>query len=242
MTLLRAEGIVREFEGGRVRAVRGVSLEVDRGQFATIMGPSGSGKSTLLHILGGMDRPTAGEVWFDGRPLSRERDLDGFRARSVGFVFQMHNLVPVLTAAQNVEMPMMPLGVPRSERRARARELLGMLGLGARADAVVVRLSGGERQRVAVARALANRPPLILADEPTGNLDSATGREVIAALHEARRLHGAALVLVTHNPEICAGADRRWWMRDGLLYLSDGSACDVPEPSSARRAGSSPEA
>jgi putative ABC transport system ATP-binding protein len=214
---IRLRGVRRHYDDGRVEALRGIDLEVARGEFVALMGPSGSGKSTLLNLIGAMDLPSEGEVWLDGVLLRAARDLDDVRARKVGFVFQMHNLIPVLTAEQNVEIPMVPRPIPRAARRERARALLGQVGLGHRVATNVKKLSGGERQRVAIARAIANEPPILLADEPTGNLDSATGREVMSVLHEVRKRTGMTLVLVTHNEEICEGADRLLRMHDGML-------------------------
>lgn len=213
---VRAVNLVKRYPG-EVLALAGVSLEVPRGAFVCIMGPSGSGKSTFLNLIGALDVPTAGEVFLNGRPLSKERDLDSVRAREVGFVFQLHNLLPTLTAVENVEIPMMALRVPRRERRRRAEELLEQVGMAHRRDFTAARLSGGERQRVALARALANRPSLVLADEPTGDVDSRTGEQILECLQEARRRTGATLVVVTHNPEVARGADRTWLMKDGRL-------------------------
>src|SRR6185295_106227 len=155
---IRTVELVKRYEGADITALAGVSIEVGRGQFLCIMGPSGSGKSTFLNLVGALDTPTSGEVFLNGRPLSQERNLDAVRAREVGFIFQLHNLIPTLTSVENVEVPMMAVGVPRRERRARAIELLGSVGLSHRLNSVATRLSGGERQRVSIARALANRP------------------------------------------------------------------------------------
>ena len=213
---VRAVDLVKRYPGD-VLALAGVSLEVPRGAFVCIMGPSGSGKSTLLNLIGALDVPTGGEVFLNGRPLSAERDLDSVRAREVGFVFQLHNLIPTLTAVENVEIPMMAVGVPRRERRRRADALHEEAGIAHRRDFTAARLSGGERQRVAIARALANRPSLILADEPTGDVDSRTGEQILECLQGARRRAGATLVVVTHNPEVTRGSDRTWMMKDGRL-------------------------
>ena len=215
--VIRTEALVKTYEGGRIVALGGVTVEIARGEFICIMGPSGSGKSTFLNLVGALDYPTTGEVYLNGRALSAERNLDRVRAREVGFVFQLHNLLPTLTARENVEIPMMGLGTPRGERRARAAELLGTVGLSDRADSMATRLSGGERQRVSIARALANRPSIILADEPTGDVDSKTGGQIMACMLEARRASGATLVVVTHNPEVGRGADRTFRMKDGRL-------------------------
>jgi len=215
--LVELRHVRRYFEGGRVVALDGVDLALGRGEFVAVTGPSGSGKTTILNLMGAMDLPDEGEILFDGRPVDSRRAMERVRAERIGFVFQMHNLIPVLRAAENVEVPLVPRRMPRAERRDRARRLLGEVGLADRALADVRGLSGGERQRVAIARALANDPALILADEPTGNLDSRTGHEVMEVLHAARKRTGATLVLVTHNLEICAGSDRHVKLHDGRI-------------------------
>jgi len=204
-------------DGAEVRALNGLTMTVERGKFVAVMGPSGSGKSTLLHILGALDRPTSGEVWVNGQNLARIRDLDTFRARTVGFVFQLHNLIPTLTARENVEVPMMGQPVGRRERRRRAEELLERVGLRDRMNHLPNQMSGGERQRVAVARALANNPALLLADEPTGNLDSQSGAEVVALMRELNRDLGTTIIIVTHDPSVARRADRILLMRDGRI-------------------------
>ncbi len=214
---IRTVDLVKLYPVGGVMALAGVSTVVARGSYLCIMGPSGSGKSTFLNLVGALDTPTSGEVFLNGRPLSQERNLDAVRAREVGFIFQLHNLIPTLTSIENVEIPMMALGTPRAERRRRAIELLERVGLPHRLDSVATRLSGGERQRVSIARALANRPSLILADEPTGDVDSKTGEKIMECIHAARREAGATLVVVTHNPEVSRGADRTLHMKDGML-------------------------
>jgi putative ABC transport system ATP-binding protein len=214
--LLRATGLEKTYPDGDVRALRGVSLAVAAGEFVAITGPSGCGKSTLLHVLGGLDRPDAGEVFFDGRPMA-SLDLDTFRARRVGFVFQSFHLVPTLTALENVQVPMFESDRPRGERPRRARGLLEEVGLSQRAGHLPRRMSVGERQRVAIARALANEPGLLLADEPTGNLDSAAQAEVLELLTRLRRERGLTLVIVTHSPEVAAAADREIRLRDGRI-------------------------
>jgi putative ABC transport system ATP-binding protein len=213
--VVRAVGLVKRYEAGSITALSGVSVDVAQGEFLCIMGPSGSGKSTFLHLIGALDVPTEGEVFLNGRSLSRERNLDAVRAREVGFIFQLHNLIPTLTSVENVEVPMMGVGVPRPERRRRSEELLDAVGLGHRLRSVATRLSGGERQRVSIARALANGPGLILADEPTGDVDSKTGDQIMECIQSVRRKVGATLVVVTHNPELATGADRSLHMKDG---------------------------
>ena len=212
-----ARALVKRYPGAEVPALDGVDVDIARGEFFGLLGPSGSGKSTFLNLVGALDTPTSGSIRLNGRDLAQERDLDAVRAREVGFVFQLHNLIPTLTSVENVEIPMIGIGTPRRERRKRAVELLESLGLGHRLDAVATRLSGGERQRVSIARALANGPSLVLADEPTGDVDRVTGERIMGGLLEARRRSGATLVVVTHNPEILKGADRVMTMKDGRL-------------------------
>lgn len=204
--------------GGEVHALRGVNLRIERGTFLSIMGPSGCGKSTLLHVLGGVDLPTRGAVTLLGQATATLGDgaLARLRLRHVGFVFQRFFLLPMLTAEENIALPMMEAGVPPPERRRRVRALLDRVGLTHRARHRPGQLSGGEMQRVAIARALANRPDLLLADEPTGELDEATGWEIATLLEEMSR-EGLAVVLVTHNPDLAARADRCLRMRDGMI-------------------------
>jgi putative ABC transport system ATP-binding protein len=205
-------------DGFAIHALRSVTLEVRAREFVSIMGPSGCGKSTLLHLLGAVDLPTAGELSLFGRDASRLTDAERteLRLRHLGFIFQRFFLLPMLTAQENVELPLMEAKVPGAEREARVREVLEYVGLGARMRHKPGQLSGGEQQRVAIARALVNRPQLLLADEPTGELDEATGQQIAQLLG---RLHadGTSIVLVTHNPELAALASRRLRMRDGRI-------------------------
>ena len=202
--------------------LKGIDLEIPKGQFAAIMGPSGSGKSTLLGLLAGLDTPTSGEILLDGEDITRlsEDEMAVLRGRKIGFVFQSYHLIPTLTAEENVLLPMELAGVNsggRSALRDRARELLERVGLGGRFDHYPVQLSGGEQQRVALARAFALRPPILLADEPTGNLDSATGRVVLDLLVTLNREQGATLVLVTHEQPLAECANRRIVLYDGRI-------------------------
>jgi putative ABC transport system ATP-binding protein len=212
-------GKIFPIDGTGLEALRGVNLRVDAGEFVVIMGPSGSGKSTLLHMLGAMDIPTHGEVRLGGRVVSRMREGERTRLRrhGIGFVFQTFNLLPTLNAQENVEIALRFAHVPRKDRRGRARELLEGVGLGKRLSHLPRHLSGGERQRVAIARALANRPPLLLADEPTGNLDSSTGDTVLALLHRLNE-GGQTIVMVTHDSGVADRAGRVVRMKDGRLY------------------------
>lgn len=213
---IRLYGVRRVYPGRGVTALAGIDLAIGQGEFLAVVGPSGSGKSTLLHLLGALDRPTSGDIYVNGTSLRSVRNLTAFRLRTVGFVFQFHHLLPVLSAVENVEVPLVALGMPRSRRRARALELLARMGLLARAHHRPAELSGGESQRVAVARALATDPSIILADEPTGELDSQTAIEVMAVLGELHA-EGRTLVVATHNAEVAAAAERSIVLRDGRI-------------------------
>jgi ABC-type lipoprotein export system ATPase subunit len=204
-------------DGAEVRALDGVNLVVSAGELVAIVGPSGSGKSTLLNLIGALDRPTRGDVIVAGKSLARVRDLDRFRSQTVGFVFQTHNLIPTLTARENVEIPMYESALSERKRRARAEELLSLVGLGARLHFLPNQLSGGERQRVAIARALANHPAIVLADEPTGNLDSKTTAEIMGLLSELNRTQGTTVIVVTHNHEVARATRRIITLRDGKI-------------------------
>ena len=220
-TVVRTVGLTRRYKMGdtQVDALRGVDLTVTRREFVALVGPSGSGKSTVLNLVGGLDQPTSGQVWINGTELSAsdERTLTRHRRQHVGFVFQSFNLLPRLTAKENVALPLMFSGVPEKERLARAEELLERVGLGPRLTHRPTQLSGGEQQRVAIARALVGEPALLLADEPTGNLDSATGAEIMRLLKALNQERGLTLLVVTHDPEIAAFATRTVRLRDGKV-------------------------
>lgn len=218
--ILETEAITKTYRLGKiyVPVLHGIDLSVEQGEFAAIMGPSGSGKSTLLNIIGCLDRPTSGRVMIDGIDTSTlsDNELAVIRGRKIGFVFQTFNLVARLSAQRNVEMPMIYQDVPRIARALRARELLTMFGLSDRMDHKPTEMSGGQRQRVALARALANDPALILADEPTGNLDSRTGKEILRILEDLNG-RGRTILIVTHDNEIAGKCDRIIRLKDGVI-------------------------
>jgi len=231
--VIRTEDLRKDYVLGAetVRAVRGVDLEIARGEFVAVMGPSGSGKSTLMNMIGCLDTPTSGRYWLNGRLVSElsEDDLARVRNREIGFVFQTFNLLPRATALHNVELPLIYAGVSARERRQRAAEKLEMVGLGDRMEHRPPEMSGGQRQRVAIARALVNEPALLLADEPTGNLDSATSTEVMEQLAELNA-HGQTIVLVTHEHDIAAYAKRQVHLKDGVIerdFLREGVEAPV---------------
>ncbi|MEO0424230.1 MAG: ABC transporter ATP-binding protein [Pseudomonadota bacterium] len=213
--LIEARGLQKWYDGDRVHALRGLDLSVGRGEVLAIMGPSGSGKSTLLQLLGALDEPSDGELLFDGKAIRGQRELASFRSRHIGFVFQSFYLIPTLTALQNVQVPM--LGQIRSarERTARATQLLESVGLGKRLNHHPKEMSGGERQRVAVARSLANSPALLLADEPTGNLDSQNAKRILQVLLDVHDHFDTTLIIVTHDGSVASRADRVVHMLDG---------------------------
>ncbi|GAA1609472.1 ABC transporter ATP-binding protein [Nonomuraea maheshkhaliensis] len=212
-----------QLDGVAVEALRGVSLRIDQGEFAAVVGPSGSGKSTLMHLLGCLDRPSSGVLRINGVDISRLSDgaLAELRNRTIGFVFQSFHLLARTTALDNVALPLVYRGLRRAERRARARAALESVGLGHRMDHRPSQMSGGEQQRVAIARALVGEPKVLLADEPTGNLDTANGAEVMAILDRLNAGGGVAVVLVTHEAEVAAHARRQIHVRDGLIERID---------------------
>jgi putative ABC transport system ATP-binding protein len=221
--ILRAECVSRIYPDGEVTALMDVTLEVLRGEYVAIMGPSGSGKSTLLNLLGALDRPSQGEVYFENEAMSRCPRLDRIRSQKIGFVFQSFYLLPTLTALENVQIPMFECRTTSRQREDRARELLAAVGLSHRERHLPSQLSVGQRQRVAIARALANSPPLLLADEPTGNLDSRSGTEVLALFDQLQQERGLTLVVITHSQEVADRAGRVLHIRDGRL-LPEGGA------------------
>jgi putative ABC transport system ATP-binding protein len=213
--LFRTEQLRKLYPDGQVHAVEDVNINIRRGEYVAIMGPSGSGKSTLLNLLGALDRPTSGEVYFDGQPLSTVRNVDRMRSQTLGFVFQSFYLLPILTALENVQVPMFEGRLSASARVARAKELLDMVGLSHRIHHMPQKLSVGERQRVAVARSLANEPIALLADEPTGNLDSVAAEGIFELFARLHRQQGMTIVLITHDEAFGHRAQRTIRMQDG---------------------------
>ena len=209
--------VVKTYDDGLTRALDGATLAIEKGEFVSITGPSGCGKSTLLHAIAALEKPDSGEIYVDGQEITSLNDLSRYRARSIGLVFQLHNLLPNLTASENIQVPMYEISISPRDRRKRADELLGLVSLQGKEKKRPTQLSGGERQRVAIARALSNDPPIILADEPTGNLDSKASLQVIDLLKNIQREEGVTLVLVTHDAEIAESADRTVRMLDGRI-------------------------
>ena len=223
--LIRMRGIVKRFYVGQpneLEILHGIDLDVNEGEFVSIVGASGSGKSTLMNMIGVLDRPTVGTYWLDGTDVEDAADdeLSQIRNRKIGFVFQNFNLISRTNALRNVELPMMYAGVPQKKRTQRAEELLDLVGMGDRMLHQPNELSGGQKQRVAIARAMANDPAIILADEPTGALDSKTGRMVMDLFHRLNREQGKTIVLITHNQELAEETGRILTMRDGILYTN----------------------
>jgi putative ABC transport system ATP-binding protein len=221
--MYKLTNVTKDYPKGRetVHALRGVDVEIPDGEWLAIQGPTGHGKSTLLQILGGLDRPTSGSVDFDGRDLARTREaqMTKVRADSIGFIFQTFNLIPTLSAQENVETALVPLGVSGASRRARAAEALNSLGLGDRLRHLPTELSGGQQQRVAIARALVKEPKVLLADEPTGNLDEDTRDEIIGLLEKLWQDNGLSMVIVTHDSSIARRAQRLGTMKNGKLTI-----------------------
>ncbi len=218
--MISLAGVSKFYNGKRqVVALDAVDLEIPRGEMVSIVGPSGSGKSTLLNLIGGLDRPSAGEIRIDGRPCAAlaDDDLTRLRREKIGIIFQFFNLLPSLTCVENVALPLHLKGTPRREAESRARELLGLVQLGHRTEHLPDELSGGERQRVAIARALAFHPPVLLADEPTGNLDSRTGAEILRLIHDLHRRLAATILIVTHDAAVAESCPRTVTLRDGRI-------------------------
>ena len=219
--MIHLRGVSKQFDGKRkVTALERVDLSIERGEMVSIVGPSGSGKSTLLNLIGGLDRPTAGEIEIDGLPLAKLSDDDLTRVRrdKIGFIFQFFNLLPTLTCLENVSLPLHLRGWPRKQIENRAGELLGLVQLGARIDHLPDELSGGERQRVAIARALSVYPPILLADEPTGNLDTSTGLEILKLIRDLHQRLNSTVLIVTHDLAVAESCARTIHIRDGHVF------------------------
>lgn len=228
--VFEAAGLTKEYDDGRVPALRGVDFSIRDGEFVSIVGPSGCGKTTLLNMLGSLDRPTTGTLRYRGNSLADLPDQADYRAREVGFIFQAFHLLPTFTVVENVQIPMFSLPFSRAERKARAVELLEAVGLSHRLDHLPTKLSGGERQRAAIARSLVNRPGVLLADEPTGNLDSRNAAQVMELLNHLQAGHRTTLVLVTHDPEVARHGSRIIRMKDGQILSDEANPTAPPAP------------
>ena len=222
--LIDVRNVSRRYDDGNVLALDDVSVAVRRGDYVAIVGPSGSGKSTLLNVMGGLDYPTSGQVYFDGTEIHPDHDLDELRSQHIGYVFQSFYLLPTLTAIEYVQLPMFETTGSAKRRRDRAAELLEVVGLSHRADHLPTKLSVGERQRVAIARSLANTPQVLLADEPTGNLDTVTGDEILKLFASLHRDHDMTLVVITHSPEVASRAQRVVEVRDGKICRDEAAS------------------
>ncbi|MGI9473445.1 MAG: ABC transporter ATP-binding protein [Rubripirellula sp.] len=222
--LIVAEGVSRNYVDGDVLALDDVSLSIYRGDYVAIVGPSGSGKSTLLNVLGGLDHPTSGRVLFDGNEITSGSGLDRLRSQHIGYVFQSFYLLPTLTSIENVQLPMFETSRSASERKQRAQELLEIVGLEHRATHLPTQLSVGERQRVAIARSLANQPDVLLADEPTGNLDTSTGEEILKLFASLHKDHNMTLVVITHSHDVADRAERIVEVRDGKICRDEAAS------------------
>ena len=209
--------VVKEYDKGTVKALNGVNLDIFEGEFVSIIGPSGSGKSTLLNMLGALDKPTIGKIFIDGIDLVKEKDLSEFRQEKIGFVFQLHNLIPNLSVFDNVQIPLLPTGMSNKEMKEKASEIIRAVGLEDKKKQRPNKLSGGQRQRVAIARALVNNPSIILADEPTGSLDSKTGEMILNLLMEMHERYNVTLIIVTHDNDVAALAERTIKIKDGQI-------------------------
>ena len=230
--LIELRALTRDYQMGdvTVHALRGLDLRINRGEFVVLLGPSGCGKTTTLNLLGGLDRPTSGAAIVDGEDIARydERQLTAYRRRKVGFIFQFFNLIPTLTTAENVELALALVEGDGRKQRSASVALLGMVGLEERANHFPSQLSGGEQQRVAIARAIATHPPLILCDEPTGNLDVATGQQVLQVIRNLNKQEGSTVLLVTHNTAVAPIADRVVRLRDGMVDHVEANAHPLP--------------
>ncbi len=217
MNMIAVKGLRKHYDYGLVRALNGVSFDVAEGEAVSIMGPSGCGKTTLLNLIGALDVPTEGEIWIEGRDIHNDISREAFRAVTVGFVFQFHHLIPNLTLLENVEIPMYTLKTPKRLRREKARAILEEIGLGERMSFLPTKVSGGERQRAAVARAMINDPRIILADEPTGSVDTSTGARILELLLQLCHTRKLTMIISTHNREVAARTGRIITMRNGVI-------------------------
>jgi len=215
--MISVDNLKKDYDDGLVQALRGVSLEIAKGEIVSVMGPSGCGKSTLLNLIGALDLPTAGEIRVDGRPLTNYRPFDSFRAKTIGFIFQFHHLIPNLTLLENVELPQYSLSIPKRTRRERAVHLLEEMGLQDRMHFLPTHVSGGERQRAAIARAIINDPAIILADEPTGSVDSFIGNQIIDLLLDLCEEKRITMIVATHNHELASRTERIIRLRNGQV-------------------------
>jgi putative ABC transport system ATP-binding protein len=214
---IEISNLIKNFDNGKIKALNGINLEISKGEFISIVGPSGSGKSTLLNMLGALDNPNSGTIRVDGITLNQKEDLSEFRSHKIGFVFQLHNLIPNLSVLENVQIPLIGTGISESNMEKRAIDLLKSVGLHSKLDQKPTKLSGGERQRVAIARALVNNPSIILADEPTGSLDSKTGKLILDLLKNIHQQNDVTLIIVTHEPYVAKMTDRTIKILDGKI-------------------------
>lgn len=215
--LISINNLKKSFDEGRIDALRGLSLDISEGEFLAIMGPSGSGKSTLMNLIGALDRYEDGSIKVEDGELSLIKNPNEYRRKKIGFIFQLHNLIPTLTALENIEVPMFGTGLSKKERTEKAKKLLAEVGLSKRANSVPPKLSGGERQRIAIARAFANDPKILLADEPTGSVDSVTQEQIMELILKIKKEHDTTIIMVTHDPDVAAYADKTIHMKDGTI-------------------------
>lgn len=225
MEVIRLENVLKQYDEGSVTALNKINLSIEKGSFVSIIGPSGSGKSTLLNMLGALDSPDSGHVIINGTDLASQKDLSDFRCNEIGFIFQLHNLIPNLTVQENVEIPLMNAKMSEKEKHDIASKFIESVGLADKKKQKPNKLSGGERQRVAIARALVNYPSIILADEPTGALDTKTGDKVLGVLQSVRESIGATLIIVTHDQDVAKLADRTIEIRDGEIINDYNNSC-----------------
>lgn len=217
--IISIKNLKKSYENGNIKALNGINLSIDRGDFVSIMGPSGSGKSTLLNMIGSLDKPDGGNINIAGHNLLKEKDLSDFRAKKIGFIFQLHNLIPTISAQENVEIPLYNQRVKSKDMKKKSIKLLEYMGLESRAKDNPTKLSGGERQRVSIARALINKPEIILADEPTGSLDSETGDKVLDILKRLHKEHNVTLIIVTHDQRVAEMAEKIIKVKDGHIEI-----------------------